>query len=68
MDRVCLTWSIYNALNVQGKNADEAREWINAWREGSKGAAPPAAEAKSGTDASAAKSSGVKSEGVTKVQ
>ena len=53
---------------MQGKNADEAREWIDAWREGFKGAAPPAAEAKSGTDASTAKGTSAKSDGVTKVQ
>lgn len=58
-------------LPLQGKNADEAREWIEAWRKDSKSRTQPAPEAKSGKSATSSESNGagtaMKSEGAEKV-
>lgn len=58
----------YSVLLLQGKNADEARKWIEGWRKGPKGPMQPASTGKS---ASSAESNGagteLKSKGVGKV-
>lgn len=43
---------------LQAKNADEAREWIEAWRKAPKGPQQPVSAAKSGKPASSADSNG----------
>lgn len=59
-------------LDFQGKNADEARGWIEAWRKGPKGPQQPASVAGTGKPANSADSNGtgkeLKSEGAKKVR
>ncbi len=55
----CCAWdSVKCWFDIQGKNADEARGWIEAWRKGPKGPMQPVSEAGSANPASSAESNG----------